>query len=165
MYLGDLKWYSVTSALVTGVYSGLTNKPDRYGVVPGVIPWDACDCGMLAGAVSMTYLSETFPEPQHGVVGNCTAPWEVSEIVFQIIRCAPVSKVNGSPPTVQDQDACARLVRQDAHQTFAAVSQSLCAMKDNNDIIDSVMTSQQIRGPEGGCVGTELRTLVGLPRG
>lgn len=165
MYLGDLKWYSVTSALVTAVYAALTSKPDRYGVVPGVIPWDACDCGMLAGTVNMTFLSEVFPEQQTGVVGNCTAPWEVSEIVIQIIRCAPVSEINGKPPTVQAQDACARLVRQDAAQTLQSVSQKLCAMKDANEIIDSVMTSQLIRGPEGGCVGTELRVMVGLPRG
>lgn len=165
MYLGELKWYSVTNALVTAVYAALTSKPDRSGVVPGVIPWDACDCGMLAGSVNMTYLSETFPEQQTGVVGNCTAPWEVSEIVFQIIRCAPVSKVNGQPPTVKDQDTCAQLVRRDAFQTLQAVSLKLCSMKDDNDIIDAVITSQLVRGPEGGCVGTELRILVGLPRG
>jgi len=165
MITGDLKWYTVTSALVTAVYAALTSKPERSGVVPGVIPWDACDCGMLAGSVSMTYLSDTFPEQQHGVIGNCTAAWEVSEIVLQIIRCAPVSQVNGQPPTVKDQDTCAQLVRRDAAQLLQAVSIKLCAMQDANDIVDGLITVQQIRGPEGGCVGTELRCQVGLPRG
>lgn len=165
MITGDLKWYTVTKALVDAVYAALTSKPDRYGVVPGIIPWDACDCGMLAGTVTMTYLSDTFPEVQTGVVGNCTAAWEISEIVLQIIRCAPVSKVNGQSPTVKDQDTCAQLVRRDAAQCLQAVSVKLCAMKDDLEIVDSLIPAQQIRGPEGGCVGTELRVLVGLPRG
>ena len=35
--------------------------------------------------------------------------------------------------------------------------------KSEYDIVDYFLSAQESQGPEGGCVGSELRVLVGLP--
>lgn len=160
---GELKWYTVASRLETAVYEALTDTPDRHGVVPGAIAWDACDCGMLAVSVAQVYPSETFPDPQPAPFGACQAPWEVAELVVQIIRCAPNPEGQNLYPTTAAQDASAQQVARDAYQTRRAISLELCAMNEARDIADYLVRPQPTQGPQGGCVGTELRALVSLP--
>src|SRR5690606_3936094 len=102
---GELKWYTVASRLEQAAYNALTDTPDRHGVVPGAIAWDACDCGMLAVSIAQVYPSETFPDPQAAPVGACQAPWEVAEVVVQIIRCAPNAEGQSLYPTAAALDA------------------------------------------------------------
>lgn len=164
MIVGELKWYTVAERLRAAIHEDLTVKPDRSGVVPGAIAWDACDCGMLAVSVAQVYPSEDFPFPQATRVGACDAPWEVGEIVIQIIRCAPNPEGQNLYPSVEAQDASAQEVRRDAYQVLLAASRELCEMNDARDISDFVVRPQPTQGPQGGCVGTELRVLVSLPR-
>lgn len=165
MISGELKWYTVASRLEQAAYNALTDTPDRHGVVPGAIAWDACDCGMLAVSVAQVYPSEDFPAPQAAPVGACQAPWEVAEVVVQIIRCAPNAEGQSLYPTAAALDASAQQVARDAHQALTAVSLKLCEMNEARDIADYVVRPQVAQGPQGGCVGTELRALVSLPRG
>ena len=165
MISGELKWYTVASRLEQAAYNALTDTPDRHGVVPGAIAWDACDCGMLAVSIAQVYPSETFPDPQAAPVGACQAPWEVAEVVVQIIRCAPNAEGQSLYPTAAALDASAQQVARDAHQALTAVSLKLCEMNEARDIADYVVRPQVAQGPQGGCVGTELRALVSLPRG
>jgi hypothetical protein len=162
---GELKWYTVASRLEQAVYAALTDTPDRHGVVPGAIAWDACDCGMLAVSVAQVYPSEDFPAPQAAPVGACQAPWEVAEVVVQIIRCAPNAEGQSLYPTAAALDASAQQVARDAHQALTAVALELCEMSEARDIADYLVRPQVAQGPTGGCVGTELRALVSLPRG
>lgn len=164
MITGELKWYEVASRLEQAAYAALTDTPQRHGVVPGAIAWDACDCGMLAVSVAQVYPSETFPDPQASPIGACHAPWEVAEIVVQIIRCAPSPEGQNLHPSTAALDASAQQVAQDAHQTLHAVSLELCEMNDAHDIADYLIRPQAVQGPQGGCVGSELRALVSLPR-
>lgn len=163
--LGAMKFYVVAAALRDAVYTGLTNQPERYGVVPGAIAWDACDCGQMAVAISRTYLSDTFPTPETEMIGNCQSAWEVSEYVVQVIRCAPGPDGQGNPPTTDAEDLCAQLVTADAFEAMTAAVRLLCSMKDGDLVTDFLVVDQMVQGPEGGCVGTELRLLVALPRG
>ena len=165
MISGELKWYTVASRLETAVYEALTDTPDRHGVVPGAIAWDACDCGMLAVSVAQVYPSETFPDPQAAPFGACQAPWEVAELVVQIIRCAPNPEGQSLHPSTAALDTSAQQVARDAYETLRAVSLELCDMNEQRDITDYLIRPQVAQGPQGGCVGTELRALVSLSKG
>lgn len=165
MITGPLKWYTVAAALEQAVYDELTTKPDRHSVVPGAIAWDECDCGLLAVSLAQVFLTETFPDQLARRVGNaCDAPWEVAEIVIQVVRCAPNPDDIGSPPTTADLDASAQEVLRDAYEMMRAVSITLCEMNRDRDISDFMLRPLTAQGPSGGCVGNELRAYVSLPR-
>lgn len=164
MISGPLRWYTIASRLEQAAYAELTDKPDRHGVVPGAIAWDACDCGMLAVSIAQVYPSETFPAPQTAPLGACQAPYEVAELVVQIIRCAPNPEGQQLWPSMPALDGSAQLVAQDAYETLRAVSLELCGMSEQRDISDYLIRTQVAQGPSGCCVGTELRALVSLLR-
>jgi hypothetical protein len=162
---GPTKWYQVASALEQAVYAELTTKPDRHSVVPGAIAWDECDCGLLAVSVAQIYPTETFPDPLARRVGNgCDAPWEVAELVIQVVRCAPNPDDPLTAPTTVELDASARAVLTDAYEMLRAVSITLCEMNQARDISDFMLRPLTAQGPTGGCVGNELRAVVSLPR-
>lgn len=165
MITGPMKWYTLASTIEQAVYAGLTVKPSRHGVVPGAIAWDECDCGMLAVSLNQIYLSEIFPNPVAQKVGACDAPYEVGELVIQIVRCAPNPiSLEQAAPTVADLDASAQEVLLDAFEMLKAVSERLCQMNADRDIIDFMLRPLTAQGPNGGCVGNELRALVSLRR-
>jgi hypothetical protein len=162
---GDDKWNQVATLINSAVEAALTTKPGRSGVVPGEIAWDDCDCGLLATSWVQNYLSDLFPEQVNQVTGNCGPAWDVSEIVVQIIRCAPSPSSAANAPTPSALAAAALLRDIDGNQMQRAVSVLLCQMKDAYDIIDYFIQPRTPQGPAGGCVGSELRMLVALPRG
>jgi len=162
---GPTKWYQVASALEQAVYAELTTKPDRHSVVPGAIAWDECDCGLLAVSVAQIYPTEVFPDPLARRVGNgCDAPWEVAELVIQVVRCAPNPDDPLTAPTTVELDASAVAVLTDAYEMLRAVSITLCEMNQARDISDFMLRPLTAQGPAGGCVGNELRAVVSLPR-
>ena len=165
MISGPSKWYTVASRLEQAVYAELTTKPARHSVVPGLIAWDECDCGLLAVSVAQIYPTEVFPDPLPRRVGNgCDAPWEAAEIVIQVVRCAPNPDDPMTAPTTSELDASAREVLTDAYEMMYAVSVTLCEMNQAREISDFMMRPLTAQGPSGGCVGNELRALVSLPR-
>lgn len=165
MITGALKWYTVASTLEQAVYAELTTKPVRHSVVPGAIAWDECDCGLLAVSVARVFLTETFPDELARRVGNaCDAPWEVAEIVIQVVRCAPNPDDPLTAPTTDELDASAQDVLRDAYEMLRAVSVKLCEMNKARDIADFMLRPLTAQGPSGGCVGNELRAYVSLPR-
>ena len=165
MITGAEKWYEVASALEQAVYAELSEKPDRHGVVPGAIAWDACDCGLLAVSVGQIYLTEVFPEPLSRRVGNgCDAPWEAAEFIIQVIRCVPTVDDAGAPPTTAALDTSAREILRDAYELLRAVSVKLCQMNEARDIADFILRPLNPQGPSGMCGGSEVRAIVSLPR-
>jgi hypothetical protein len=165
MITGPLKWYTVASTIEQAVYDELTTKPDRHSVVPGAIAWDECDCGLLAVSVAQVYLTETFPDQLARRVGNaCDAPWEVAELVVQVVRCAPNPDDPMTAPTTAELAASAQEVLTDAYEMLRAVSVKLCQMNRDRDISDFMLRPLTAQGPSGGCVGNELRAYVSLPR-
>jgi hypothetical protein len=162
MISGELKWYEVASRLEQAIYAELTVTPDRHGVVPGAIAWDACDCGLLAVSVGPIYPTEQFPNPVQVRVGGCDAPWEAAEIIMQVVRCVPTH--DEKPPTVAALDASAQEILRDAYEMMRAVSTTLCQMNKDREISDFVMRALTPQGPSGMCGGNELRAVVSLPR-
>ena len=165
MITGPLKWYTVASALEQAVYAELTTKPDRHGVVPGAIAWDECDCGLLAVSVARIFLTEAFPDELSRRIGNaCDAPYEVAEVVIQVIRCVPGASDQTIAPTVAELDASAQEILRDAYEMLKAVSVKLCQMNDARDISDFMLRPLTAQGPTGVCGGNELRAYVALLR-
>lgn len=165
MITGPLKWYTVASAIEQAVYAELTTKPDRHSVVPGAIAWDECDCGLLAVSVARIFLTETFPDELSRRIGNaCDAPWEVAELVVQVVRCAPNADDPLTAPTTDELAASAQEVLRDAYDMLKGASVKLCEMNTARDISDFMLRPLTAQGPSGGCVGNELRAYVALPR-
>jgi len=162
---GDDKWHQVALAANAAVYAALTSKPGRYGVVPGAIVWDDCSCGLLATSWVQSWLSTVFPAEDTNPQGNCDVPWEVSEFAVQIVRCAPTSDDQGRPPSTDTLAKAALLMAVDGNQLETSVSKLLCQMLEDGKIIDFMVNRRTTQGPEGGCVGSELRFMVGLGRG
>jgi hypothetical protein len=161
---GPLKWYTVAETLRAAVHAELTTTPARSSVVPGAIAWDECDCGLLAVSVAQVFLTETFPDQLARRVGNaCDAPWEVAEIVIQVIRCVP-GPDGMTPPTTAQLDASAQELLRDAYEMLRAVSVKLCEMNKAREISDFMLRPLAAQGPTGVCGGNELRAYVSLPR-
>jgi hypothetical protein len=167
--LGALKWYVIAAALRDATFTALDPSPCRYGVVPGAIAWDECECGALYVTILRTFLSDTFPEVQEAPVGiGSDAVWEVAEIVLQVLRCAPQPDAPAQlAPEANPMDDAARLMAQDSFNMLAAVQLELCTMKNSipEDISDFLIMEATAVGPEGLCVGTEMHVMVALPRG
>lgn len=163
-YAGPLKWYALAKAIITSVDAATTSRFGRVAVVPGLIPWDGCDCGALYLMVNQAYACETFPmqKVEADLSEGCTAPYEGAEFVLQAMQCAPTPQGQSASPTVAAQEAAARLVRQDAYEVYRAVNAFLCQARDVRDVEDFIMDAQLVQGPSGGCVGTELRFRVAL---
>lgn len=165
MITGPLKWYTVATRIRDAVYGELTIKPARYGVVPGTIAWDECDCGLLAVSVNQIFLTETFPDQLTRRVGNaCDAPYEVGEFVIQVIRCVPGASDQTIAPTVVELDASAQEVLRDAYEMLKGTSVLLCEMNRDREISDFMLRPLTAQGPTGVCGGHELRAYVALPR-
>lgn len=165
MISGPLKWYTVASRLEQAIYAELSVTPARHGVVPGMIAWDECDCGLLAVSVGQIDLTESFPDPALRRIGNaCDAPWEAAEIIVQVVRCTPCPDDNGKPPTVTALDASAQEILQDAYEMMRAASTKLCEMNEAREIADFILRPLNPQGPSGCCGGNELRAVVSLMR-
>lgn len=164
MITGPLKWYTVAETLRAAVDAELTLPVERSGVVPGAIPWDECDCGMLAVSVAQVYPTEVFPDLLLDITGNCSAPYQAGEIVIQVIRCAPQPENTSTSlaPTVAAQDQSAQEINRDAYEMIRATRIRLCEMEANRDISSWLWRPLTSQGPSGACVGNELRVLVSL---
>lgn len=164
MITGTDKWYQVAAALRDAVVAGLTTPVQRSCIVPGDIAWDGCTCGALYVGHTILVLSDTFPEQRGVVLSPCDSPYETQELIFALMRCAPNPTGQNMEVPCPELDTSALQVRVDAQEVLNAVSHKLCLMKDV-EIEDFIIDTQIVKGPEGGCVGTELRIRVGLPRG
>lgn len=163
-YTGNLRWYSFAKELLVFVNANTTSRFGRVSLVPGLIAWDGCDCGALYLMINQTYDCEDFPMQKvvNDLSDGCGAPYEASELVLQVMECAPTPVGNSTSTPVADEDTCARLVRQDAAEVRKAVRSFLCSARNEEDITDWIMDVQIVQGPSGGCVGTELRMRVGM---
>jgi len=142
--------------------------PDRVClVVPGKIAWDKCECGQLALTVNRFYWARDATLGQtsdFGGASDCGLPYLVMDVTISITRCAPVGDIkNELAPSCQELLDAARSWHEDAQAVRVGAGCCLKAMEDDNDILAFAMVEQPAVGPEGGCVGSELRVLIGLP--
>jgi hypothetical protein len=159
---GATKWNQVAVLVRDAAYAGLTTKPQRWSVVPGAIAWDECDCGLLAVSLNQVFPSDAFPQPYTDRTNPCGAAWQVGEFVVQVVRCAPSPDSQSLAPTTAELEASALLVQTDVSELLTAVQSLLCGLYDDGSIVDFLISPLTAQGPHGGCVGNELRFLVGL---
>jgi hypothetical protein len=163
-----MKWYVLSAALRDAVYVALTDKPCRYGVVPGEAAWDDCTCGMLTVAQVRTYVSDEFPLPLDAPVGiGCDGAYEVTEFLLTLLRCSPGpgDGPDDIAPSVEDLDTAAQAASRDGVEMLNAAVAELCTMKIDGDVEDFLVTELIAVGPQGDCTGSELRVTVALLRG
>lgn len=164
MLRGPDAFQDVALALVHAVAAQLdaagTGVPDRAGVVPGAIAWDACDCGQLAVALTGTWASESPPaaaaEGAATSMMPCGPAYVVGAYVVQVARCAPTLDDAGNPPSVEAEEQAAAQLTGDAYAVRAGVRCALEPLRRADDIAGWQARAVTVQGPEGGCVGIEL---------
>lgn len=161
---GSTKWNDLSVLIRNAVYGGLSVKPQRSSVVPGLIAWDACDCGLLAVSLNQVFVSDSFPLPYTDRSNPCGGAWSVGEFVVQVLRCAPSPEGQSLAPTVASLEASSLEVQRDAYELLTAVQALLCGLLADGSIVDFMVNPLTAQGPSGGCVGNEIRLLVGLGR-
>jgi hypothetical protein len=174
----QLRGAAAFTTIGTGLIAALTTRlagttygaPDRASMVPAAIAWDACDCGLLAVSAARSYLADEPPpyggsRVQRGVSGSCRSSVIVYEMVVQVIRCAPQPATNQMAPTTAQLAASSAEVESDAWHALTGTACYLDDLESQDKILSYEITNQERIGPRGGCVGSELITLVGIEAG
>jgi hypothetical protein len=168
---GPTAFYDVATLLVDGVRDALAaslgGPVQRACVVPGDIAWDACDCGLLAVSPQRFFLADDFPTGTLGTSGRttpCDAPWLVGELVINVVRCAPTPQGTSVSIPRDQLDAAGQVTAADAYVTLTETVSVLCGLVEDERIVDYLLGEQVTSGPQGDCVGTELRASVAVYR-
>lgn len=167
MVTAESSVYAVASTLLTEMQyrlqSSIGGSVQVAGVVPGLIAWDACACGQLAIGITRQFLSEVFPSDGPTIttasMSPCTLPYRVADMSIGVARCAPNPNERGevSWPAL---DTAAQATMSDAYHILTGAQCSLNTLANNNVIDDYAIRAQDVIGPLGGCVGSELRVSV-----
>lgn len=166
--------YRVAGLLLDCACGHLTRTPQgcpaRRCVVAGDAPQiEVVNCckneGQLTVNVTRVYPSRNFPTPDLAA-GNCDVPYSVASYSVQVWRCHPVGNMEHAP-SCELLAATARISMSDIVAVRAGIT---CCLRDDElagpiigfgyawSLGDHVTV-----GPEGGCVGTNLQVLVGIP--
>lgn len=130
--------------------------PCRACVVAGTPVWDnCCEDGQLTIYLERIFVAGNFPSQASGPV-FCSSPL-AADFVVQLLRCAPTVKDDGTPPTCEELSENAREIMTDMFITERAVICCLAAEKRNRLF---TMRDARVIGPQGGCVGIEIRFSV-----
>lgn len=131
--------------------------PCRTCVVAGTPVWDDCCEGQLTAYIERVFFHENFPS-QVGEAQVC-ASFLAGDIVIQLLRCAPVVNDDGSPPTCAELSESARKIYQELYISMKAL---VCCLAEAKRHRKYLITEGRIVGPEGGCVGFEIRVTLEL---
>jgi hypothetical protein len=120
--------------------------------------------GQLTVNLESVYASRIFPQPD-GVPNKCDAPYEVVTYNITILRCVPVG----------DMDRAASCDQLESVALTTFVDQQViregirCCLEDQESFSAVagynyrwVLDESPTLGPEGGCVGSSLRVIIGL---
>lgn len=173
MPLDFTKVYTVGSLLLDCVCSTLDESeggcPDRRCLVPGLEP-EAINCcdsgGQLSVTIQRTFPSRAFPIADLGTPNNCDVPWQVAVYDITVFRCSPVGDVNVAP-TCEQLDTAARINMSDMEAVRYGIRCCLIDRDSLNGVIGDAYTwslgDHVSIQPGGGCTGTNLTVLVGIP--
>jgi hypothetical protein len=156
--------YRALTAILACVNMGLPTPVARVCVVPGVLAWDECECGVLAATVTHVYPSRAFPTDAGGVSAflSCPVLYDAADITVTVLRCAPNPDRAGHPPSCVALAAAAAGWRADAAAVRAALACCLPVLRDAGVVEDFVLRDLVPVGPEGGCSGVEVRLTVAV---
>jgi hypothetical protein len=160
--------YDAAAAVLACAAAALANTPagppTRACVVPGVLAFDACECGLLAVEMGRLYPSRTFPADasQDPALLNCPTPYEAADLTVTVLRCAPMPDGSGAAPSCDRLHAAAGDWWADVAALRAALACCLPQLVDDQVVLGFVLRPAQPVGPQGGCIGWAQPITVAL---
>lgn len=106
----------IAEDLLARMVAAVDSPPSRQYISAGR---PVHDCEQIVVWVTNIDPSNTLPTPNRGKVGKHTA--NSVSVCGELVRCLPVPKKNGSPPTAAELDAAGRLAMADAAGIYTAV--------------------------------------------
>ena len=157
----DLFWLTATE-LLECVCSALFEEaecgcPCRTMVVDGRPAWDDCCDGQLSVWLERPFFHENFPSAI--TTAQICSTFLAGEYVIQLLRCAPSVKDDGSAPTPAELSESARRIYQDMYISLRALT---CCLAEHKRYRQYLIREAVIVGPDGGCVGFEIRLTIEL---
>lgn len=158
----------VGSCVQTGLAAdSIGGVPANMRIVPlypgRQIPWDECQCGQLALAITRVYGSDVFPNVSTGHnQKSCGPQMQVAEVVVQVARCVPGPDTNGEPPAPADLYAAALSIESDRAAVLAALACCLETLYGQRRLFAWAIGESATVGDLGGCVATETTFYLGL---
>lgn len=156
---------------VAGRVDGAQGCPCVACVHPGQPAWDSC-CECLPGGqtggqlnvwVERIYPFTRFPD-QIVEAHKClpAGTGTAVDLVVTLLRCAPTVDDLGNPPSCDELARTARIVHLDMLTVFSAVTCCVPQTGGGRRGRRFLVREHKTVGPEGGCVGSELRVAVDL---
>lgn len=140
-------------------------------VHPGAPAWDyCCDCqpegqtgGQLTVSVEQIYPTTRFPEPANATHRCLPAGTGLAaDLVVTLLRCAPTVDSRGNPPSCDVLSRTARIVHVDMLTVYTAATCCFPEALGSRRPRQILVRDHRAVGPDGGCVGSELRLAVDL---
>ena len=135
--------------------------PCRTFISAGPPVWDleaCCSDGQLTIHTDRLYVHGNFPSEQ-GLVNVCVAPL-AAEMTITLLRCFPSVKDDGRAPTHDELGAASERIYEDLYVLTRCI---ICNLSSRGRSQKSVFRGSRIVGPNGGCVGVELKFVIELP--
>jgi hypothetical protein len=132
--------------------------PCRVCVVAGPPSWDDCCEGQLTANIDRIYVHDNFPLAATGPV-FCFSPL-AADFSITLLRCAPAVNEDGTAPPCS---ALSDSARQTYTEMYIAMRAVICCLADKKRALKFIMRDSTIVGPNGGCVGFQIRFTAELP--
>jgi hypothetical protein len=179
-----LAFQRIAGRILDAVQAALDHTPagrvGRAAIAAGTADnaaWDACDCdGLLLLTINRHYGTHAFPDDTAsaltvgptggGIIASNILPWAAdlaAEISVQLLRCAAVPPDGSIAVAPAVLTAESERAQRDAYTVRTAVICLLDGMVQAGEIEDYEVRDQPPLGPQGGCVGTQLNTVVSVP--
>jgi hypothetical protein len=126
-------------------------------VSAGQPAWDDCCNGQLNVWLERPFFHENFPTPTSEA--QVCRSFLAGDFAIQLVRCAPTVDDNGTPPSDAELADSARRIYQDFYIALRALT--CCLAESRRDRLYLIRDSN-IVGPDGGCVGFEIRVTIEL---
>lgn len=134
---------------------GSCGCPCRTCVVYGNPVFDDCCEGQLTVNFVRLYVHDNFPERASGPV-FCATPL-AAEYKVTYVRCAPVVKDDGSPPSCDELSDSALSMLIDAYVVYRAL---ICCLQQARRKRKFLINDLTPISPEGGCYGFEITITI-----
>lgn len=131
--------------------------PCRACVVAGPPVWDDCCEGQLTVSLENLFVHENFPARAAGPI-FCFSPL-AGDFLIQLLRCAPVVRDDGTPPSCPELSDSACQIYTDLYIALRALICCLAVAKRQRKFL---IRDARVVGPDGGCIGFEIRLTVEL---
>lgn len=135
--------------------------PCRIFISAGPPVWDleaCCSDGQLTINVDRLFVYDSFPSEQQRV-NTCQANI-AADVSVVLLRCFPSLNDDGSAPNANQIGAASEAIYQDLYVLTNCI---ICNLVKRGKKQESVFRGSRIVGPQGGCVGAEIKFTIAVP--